>query len=170
MCGTEQCAKGLITQSRVNTIGMTSRVMINYSVAGDPAMVKANIHGQMIARAAKAALLPLGCRRKGKSRVWYADQRYWAIWIEFQPSGWSKGNYLNIGVMWLWRPKPSVAFSYRPADFAPFETEEQFAPLIARMAVLAAQEVHTLRGKLSSFASVLDFIKSRATLRQLADL
>jgi hypothetical protein len=55
-------------------------------------MAKANEHGRLIAAAAKAALAPLGCVRKGQSRVWYSDQRYWVIAVEFQPSGWSKGS------------------------------------------------------------------------------
>ena len=33
-----------------------------------------NEHGKLIASAAKAALEPLGCVRKGRSRVWYADR------------------------------------------------------------------------------------------------
>jgi len=129
----------------------------------DWGMAKTDMHGQLIAEAAKAALLPLGCRRKGRSRVWYSDQHYWAIWVEFQPSGWSKGSYLNAGAMWLWRPKPSVAFSYRPVDFIPYESNKQFAPLVERMAARAAQEVQALRLKLPSFASVMNFIKNRAT-------
>ena len=120
-------------------------------------------HGRLITDAAEAALLPIGCRRKGQSRTWYTDEGYWGIWIEFQPSGWSKGSYLNIGVIWLWRPKPSVAFSYRPAEFISYESKTQFAPLVERMAGQAAQEVQALRVKLLSFESVLDFIKSRAT-------
>jgi hypothetical protein len=35
-----------------------------------------NEHGKLIAAAAKKALLPLGCVRKGQSRVWYSDQRF----------------------------------------------------------------------------------------------
>jgi hypothetical protein len=49
-------------------------------------MSKQNEHGKLIAAAAKAALLPLGCRRKGQSRCWYSDERFWYIFIEFQPS------------------------------------------------------------------------------------
>jgi hypothetical protein len=46
-------------------------------------MSKQNEHGKLIAAAAKAALLPLGCRRKGQSRCWYSDERFWYIFIEF---------------------------------------------------------------------------------------
>lgn len=100
-----------------------------------------NEHGKLITAAAKAALLPLGCIRKGQSRVWYSDQRFWAIVIEFQPSGWSKGSYLNISRKYLWRLGPGSTGSYRPVDFIPFESLEQFTPLIANMANVAAREV-----------------------------
>jgi hypothetical protein len=104
-----------------------------------------NEHGKLIASAAKAALAPLGCVRKGQSRSWYADQRFWAIWIEFQPSGWSKGSYLNIGARYFWHPGPGHSYSYRPVDFIPFENAEQFAPLIEAMAAVAAREVIAMR-------------------------
>jgi hypothetical protein len=50
-------------------------------------MAKASEHGRIIASAAKAALAPLGCLRRGQSRIWQDDHRYWAINVEFQPSG-----------------------------------------------------------------------------------
>jgi hypothetical protein len=55
------------------------------------ALAQVNEHGRLIAAAAKAALTPLGCRRKRQSRLWYCDQRFRIISIEFQPSTWSKG-------------------------------------------------------------------------------
>lgn len=64
-------------------------------------MAKQNEHGKLIAAAAKAALLPLGCVRKGQSRCWFSDERYWYIFIEFQPSSWSEGTYFNIFPIWL---------------------------------------------------------------------
>ena len=59
--------------------------------------MKQNLHGRLIAAAAKRHLSPLGCRRKGQSRFWSADHGFYQIGIEFQPSGWSKGSYLNEG-------------------------------------------------------------------------
>ena len=75
-------------------------------------MAKQNEHGRLIAAAAKAALAPLGCKRKGQSRFWYSDQRFWIISIEFQPSGWAQGSYLNVGENWLWYPGAFWGFSY----------------------------------------------------------
>jgi hypothetical protein len=121
-------------------------------------MAKTNEHGRLIAAAAKAALAPLGCVRKGQSRVWYSDQRYWVIAVEFQPSGWSKGSYLNIHIAWLWKESRGYAHSYRPVDFLPFSNAEQFAPLISEMAAVAAREVSSLRKRLKSFSDICTYI------------
>jgi hypothetical protein len=120
-------------------------------------------HGQLIAAAAKAALVPLGCQRVGRSRTWISDQRFWLIQIEFQPSGWSKGSYLNVGAAWLWRATKGLAFDYgdRIANFVPFESSEQFAPLIAGHAARAAQEVVALREKFRSMPDVYRNLMAR---------
>jgi hypothetical protein len=125
-------------------------------------MAKQNEHGRLIAAAAKSALTPLGCRRVGQSRFWYSDQRYWAIAIEFQPSSWSKGSYLNVGATWLWYPKQHWTFDVghriEEAGLIPFENAEQFAPLIAGMAVRAAQEVLALRNKFSTLDAIHHYL------------
>jgi hypothetical protein len=119
-------------------------------------MARQREHDRLIAAAAKAALAPLGCTRKGQSRVWISDQRFWAIQVEFQPSGWSKGSYLNVGAAWLWYPYKGLPFNwgYRVADFIPFETAEQFTPLIVGMAARAAQEVLALRQKFRTLGDI----------------
>ena len=76
-------------------------------------MPKQNEHGRLIAAAAKAALAPLRCKRVGQSRFWYSDEGFWTVSIEFQPSGWAKGSYLNVGANWLWYPKSGWGFSHR---------------------------------------------------------
>lgn len=123
-------------------------------------MAKATEHGKIIAAAARAALEPIGCVRKGQSRVWYSDQRYWLIAVEFQPSGWSKGSYLNIFVAWLWKRSSGYAIGYRPVKFVPFENAEQFAPEIAHMADVAAQEVKKQRERFKTFTRIYDYLLS----------
>ena len=110
-------------------------------------MAKQNEHGRLIAAAAKAALLPLGCRRVGQSRCWISDQRYWIIFVEFQPSAWSKGSYLNVRPQWLWLRHGANDYHPRPADFISFENAEQFTPLIENMASIAAQTILAMRAK-----------------------
>ena len=128
-------------------------------------MAQPNEHGRLIAAAAKAALAPLGCRRKGQSRFWFADQRFWVLSVEFEPSGWSKGSYLKVGVSWLWR-KPNVRgldFAERIADFVPFETTDQFKARIEQMAALAARRVLELRKQLRSLHEIHRWLMQDAT-------
>jgi hypothetical protein len=124
-----------------------------------------NEHGRLIAAAAKAALLPLGCKRKGQSRLWHSDQRFWVISVEFEPSGWAKGSYLKVGVTWLWR-KPEFGgmdLASRIADFAPFKSREQFAPRIKKMADLAARRVLELRSEFRSLRDIHRWMMQHAT-------
>ncbi|SRR6266446_1276986 len=124
-------------------------------MAGRWCRLKQNEHGKIIAAAAKKHLVPIGAQRKGQSRTWFCDQKYWLILIEFQPSGWSKGSYLNVGAHWLWHLR-DLSFDYgriRIANFVPFETAEQFQPEAERLATEAAAEVGQLR---DVFASLED--------------
>src|SRR5690348_10790315 len=110
-------------------------------------MAKQNDHGRLIAAAAKAALAPIGCRRLGRSRCWISDERYWIIFVEFQPSAWSKGSYLNVRPIWLWLRYGSNDHHPRPHDFIAFENAEQFKPAIEHMAAVAAQSVLSMRAR-----------------------
>lgn len=116
--------------------------------------------GKVLAAAAKAALLPLGCQRVGKSRTWVSDQRFWLIVIEFQPSAWQKGTYVNVGAMWLWRARKGFAFhvGYRIADFAPFYSSEQFAPVAAELATQAAREVQRRREQFKTLHEIYRYL------------
>jgi len=128
-------------------------------------MAKHSDHNKLIADAAKTALASLSCQRKGRSRIWISDQRYWVIQIEFQPSGWGKGCYLNVGAAWLWYARKGLPFNvgYRVADFIPFESPEQFAPLITEMAARAAQEMLALRAKFKTFEDIRHYLVSHIT-------
>src|SRR5579872_1713019 len=110
-------------------------------------MSKQNEHGKLIAAAAKAALLPLGCRRKGQSRCWYSDERFWYVLIEFQPSAWSRGTYINVGPIWFFLQPWGGEVTRRLGDYIKFENIEQFSPLIEQAARLVAAEVIALRTK-----------------------
>jgi len=131
-------------------------------------MAKQNEHGRLIAAAAKAVLAPLGCKRVRQSRFWYSDEGFWTVSIEFQPSGWAKGSYLNVGANWLWYPKSNWGFSFsedirvEEAGFIRFESVEQFTPLIVQMASCAAQQVLRLREKYKSLADIRKHLVARA--------
>jgi hypothetical protein len=116
--------------------------------------------GEIIATIAKAALSPIGCRRLGRSRTWISDQRFWLIVIEFQPSSWQKGAYLNVGAMWLWRARKGLAFhvGYRIADFIPFSSAEQFGPAVSELGTKAAQEVQRRREQFKSLHDIYRYL------------
>ncbi|NIK47565.1 hypothetical protein [Variibacter gotjawalensis] len=119
-------------------------------------MAKQNEHGKIIAAAAKAALAPIGCVRKGQSRTWYSDERYWLILVTFDPSGWEKGTYLVVSASWLWYEKDYQSFDlgYRIADFVRFESAKQFRPIMEEYAEKAAREVERLRRDLALISDI----------------
>lgn len=59
-------------------------------------------HNKIINNAAKKILLPHGIFRKGSSRCWIDDNDYFLTVIEFQPSAYDRGSYLNVGITFLW--------------------------------------------------------------------
>jgi hypothetical protein len=126
-------------------------------------MPKQNEHGRLIAAAAKRRLAPLGCKRKGQSRLWISDERYWLITVEFQPSAWSKGSYLNVRPQWSWLRLGANDHFPRPADYIEFKTAEQFKPLIEDMAAIAAQTVLALRDRFRSLEDVSRYFAERIT-------
>jgi len=121
-------------------------------------------HSRLIRDAARTALSPLGFQQKGRSRLWLADRGFWAFMIEFQPSGFSKGSYLNIGATWLWHPRGGHIFnSFRRAgDFISFETAAQFKPEAERLAHVAAAEATALDRKFESLGAIARDLREEA--------
>lgn len=110
-------------------------------------------YNAVLAAAAKQALAPLGLTRKGRSRTWLDDQRWYLIVVEFQPSSWGKGSYLNVAAMWLWYAKDYLAFDRGPGGgdvrIADFEHADDDWPLrVHRFSEKAAAAVRQLRGEL----------------------
>jgi hypothetical protein len=70
------------------------------------------IHDKIIKNAAKEILSPLGLFQVGQSRVWLDDNGWFLIVIEFQPSGGSKGAYLNVGINFLWTKQEYLSFDF----------------------------------------------------------
>lgn len=120
-------------------------------------------HDRLLAAAAKTALAPLGCKRKGRSRTWLDDQGWWVGVVEFQPSGWSKGSYLNVGACWLWVAKDHYSFDdgSRVEGFRPFRNAADFAPHATALADRAAVEVGAVRARCASIAAVATRLDER---------
>lgn len=118
---------------------------------------------RLINAAAKAALQPLGCVQKGRSRTWLDDRSYWVGVVEFQPSSWATGSYLNVGACWLWSEKDYLSFDagYRIDGFHAFQGDEPFAEVAKRLAERARDEVEALRERFPSPSHVQAWISRK---------
>lgn len=100
--------------------------------------------------AARDVLRPLGLMQKGRSRTWYDDRGWWLIVVEFQPSGFGRASYLNVGICWLWSAEPkshtSFDLGYRiPKAGGSFESEQQWRGVVEELVRRAAAEVQRCR-------------------------
>lgn len=101
-------------------------------------------HNKIIKRIANATLKPNGLFQKGTSRVWIDDNGWYLIIVEFQPSAWSKGTYLNVGIHYLWDEQEYLSFDYgnRVAGFAAFDgNEDKFTEDVERLSKMAMDRV-----------------------------
>jgi hypothetical protein len=58
---------------------------------------------QLLRDAARTHLAPVGVQQMSRSPLrWTVDRGWWLINVEFQPSGYLNGCYLNVGLQHLW--------------------------------------------------------------------
>lgn len=122
-------------------------------------------HDVIIAHAAKSALYPLGFRRKGRSRLWFLDRDWWLAVVEFQPSGWAKGSYLNVAAHWLWSGHGFLSHDVgnRVGGFAEYASDAQFASVAIELSETAAIEATRLTKRFSSIdATAADLVAAEA--------
>ena len=76
------------------------------------------VHNKIVSGITKEELSPLGLKRQGK-RLWYDDHGWFAIVVEFQPSSWDKGSYLNVGISFMFYENAHWTFDhgYREQSF-----------------------------------------------------
>src|SRR5512138_3827021 len=120
-------------------------------------------HSSLISAEARRVLKPLGLMRKGASRVWVDDHGWWSIQVEFQPSAWSKGSYLNVGVNWLLYEGSVGAFNVGSRVDVPFieaAGNENFEKDAHSLAVRAKDEVTRLRLKFATLRHAIDHYRS----------
>jgi hypothetical protein len=117
-------------------------------------MAKQSVHNKILKSAAREVLAPLGLQQEGRSRGWHDDGGWYVIGVEFQPSNWTKGSYLNIAAQWLWYPRDFFCMDLggREIGFIEFEDETQFRSASVELAQLAAKRVLELRGKVATLA------------------
>lgn len=106
-------------------------------------------HNKIIAQAAREVLKPIGMFQKGQSRIWIDDNDWFLIVVEFQPSGWDKGSYLNVGIHYLWSNKDYISFDYgyRENEFVKFgDDANAFYQSMISLAKQAEKKVMEYRG------------------------
>ena len=130
-------------------------------------MDEKNIHSKIIKQVCREILIPLGVFQKGTSRLYLDDNDYFFTVIEFQPSNWDRGTYLNIGLTFLWDYNQSdvlyFAFSRQPAarygKFVEYKNEAQFRKEITDLADIAKEEMLFYR-KLRDIKFAKDYMTS----------
>ena len=102
--------------------------------------------------------------RRGRSRLWLGDRLWWLPIVEFQPSGWSKGSYLNVAAMWLWHPSDHFAFNEceRLNGFVPFTDTNAFTAAADELGKLAAAATLENFARFSSVARVSSHLSAKA--------
>ncbi len=127
-------------------------------------------HNKLLKKIAKERLKPYGIFQQGQSQTFLYDRGWFTIVIEFQPSSWSKGTYLNIGVDFNFYPRDYFAFGYgyREKGFEEFKDEEQFKKLVNELCELTIKRVQELEQKFIDVWTALKTMnkeKSDDTLR-----
>jgi hypothetical protein len=122
-------------------------------------------HNKLIAEVAKQTLLPAGLKRKGKSRLYYDDNGWWCTIVEFQPSGFSKGSYLNVGVCWLLYEKDYWSFNVGSQEgndrrFVSAENENEFTNTVFEKAMRAKEIAENNRERFSSTSKAHEYYQS----------
>jgi hypothetical protein len=89
--------------------------------------------------------------------------------VEFQPSSWDRGSYLNVAAKWLWRPTKYWTFDYSPdsqraSGFQRFVSEKQFSGVALELAHIAADRAARLRHVLATIDLVADRLEATATV------
>ena len=117
-------------------------------------------HNNIINDVAKKILAPEGLFRKGSSRCWIDDNDWFFIVVEFQPSAFEKGSYLNVGIDFLWEKTAALndglSFDYggrvlaNGNQFASYQSDhansdKDFASKIEAFAATALDEVTEYR-------------------------
>ena len=104
-------------------------------------------HNKTITQAARSILKPHGLFQKGSSRTWIDDNGWYLTVVEFQPSNWGKGSYLNVGINFLWRQQDYLSFDFgsREHSFVSAEDLTSFCSKAADLSQIALDIVMKYR-------------------------
>ena len=119
---------------------------------------------QIIKQLCKDTLLPLGVFQKGTSRTYIDDNGYFFTVIEFQPSAYAKGTYLNTALHFLWNERDHISFDFpfgediRVKKFVEYQNDEQFTHEVTKYVQEAAKQVMFYR-KLQDIETAKSYVK-----------
>lgn len=127
---------------------------------------------KLISKAAKEKLKPIGLFQVGTSRIWLDDNGWFITVVEYQPSSWSQGAYLNVGVSFLWEQnaedghKDVLAYDlggrlHRHIEYK--ENDEQFYQELLDLSDIAIKEVKKFKSVLAVANEALSRLKNSAT-------
>lgn len=88
--------------------------------------------------------------------MWLLDRGWVVFAVEFQPSAYSKGSFLNVGAhfLWTWNDYLSFDHGYRVENFVQFESAGQFSEAAEHLARRAAEELRNLDENLPTPSTV----------------
>lgn len=105
-------------------------------------------HNKIIRKAAREILAPMGLIQKGQSRTWIDDNGWYFTVVEFQPSAYGKGSYLNVGIHFLWTKHDYLSYDIggRKNSFVDFNGDEsQFYSDMLSLVEKSSAFVHQYR-------------------------
>ncbi len=96
-------------------------------------MLGNSTYNKIIHQQCNSFLLPIGVFQKGSSRTYIDDNGYFFTVIEFQPSSFARGTYLNIALHFLWNERQYLSYDFpfgqsvRVRSFVEYQNDAQFA-------------------------------------------
>ncbi|MFX1398250.1 MAG: hypothetical protein ACFFAS_14550 [Promethearchaeota archaeon] len=120
-------------------------------------------HQKIILDLSRTHLRPIGLVQLGRSRTWLDDHGWWTTVVEFQPSSFRKGTYLNAGVNFHWYPQHFLSYdlSYRAPGFVEYDNDNQFEKGVRKYVDIALEKIEYYRKGLSDLKSASSFILKR---------
>lgn len=131
-------------------------------------------HDKIIRDVAREVLGAEGLFQIGQSRCWIDDQGFFQSIVEFQPSGYDKGAYLNTGITFLWQ-RPNIEFFHsfdyggkeivpEVGQFAAYKKgqEERFHQKVTKQAEFA-------KDRILEFRKFADIDYAETTIKNSAD-
>lgn len=123
-------------------------------------------HQRILSRLPTDHLRPAGLVRRGRSRTWLDDHGWWVGVVALEPSGFSPGTHLRVGVTWPFtlEADPDLALddARQVGPFVPHEPDDRFAAAVERLLVAGLEEVYRRRHLLATPGAAAEHLATRA--------